>query len=47
MNIPYPNITAEDPKQQLQQLRAYLYRLADQLNFALEELERRTKHDSE
>ena len=40
IQIPYPNITAEEPKQQLREMKAYLYRLADQLNFALEALER-------
>lgn len=36
----YPNITGEDPRQQLQQLKRYLFQLVDQLNMALERLER-------
>jgi len=39
--IPYPPLTAEDPRQQLRELKTYLYQLAEQLNYALEQLERR------
>lgn len=40
MEFRYPNITGEDPRQQLQQLKRYLFQLVDQLNYALEQLER-------
>lgn len=45
--IPYPNLSDGEPRQQLRELKAYLYRLADQLNYALEELERRTGNDGQ
>lgn len=40
MQLPYPNLTAREPGQQLQEVKEYLYRLVDQLNFALSQLER-------
>lgn len=43
IQIPYPNITGDDPCQQLRELKAYLYRLADLLNFTLEQLDRQTE----
>lgn len=39
-HIPYPNITESDPARQLREVRAYLYQLADRLNYILEQLER-------
>ena len=39
MHIPTPEITAATDSQKLQQLQSYLYRLAQQLNWALETLE--------
>lgn len=45
--IEYPKITGDDPRQQLRQLRGYLYQLVDQLNRALEQLERRTDDSKE
>ena len=42
MEFRYPVITGEDPRQQLQQLKSYLFQLVDQLNYALEQLERST-----
>lgn len=44
--IPYPNITGEDPREQLEKLRKYLIQLADQLNYTLEQLER-SRNDTE
>lgn len=44
MELRYPNITGEDPRQQLQQLKSYLFQLVDQLNYALELLERGLKN---
>ena len=35
-----PNITAASEKEQLQQLKSYLYRLVEQLNWAFEQLEK-------
>lgn len=43
MAFRYPNISGEDPRQQLQQLKRYLFQLVDQLNYALEQLERGLK----
>ena len=40
MGLRYPNITGEDPRKQLEQMRSYLFQLVDQLNYALEQLER-------
>lgn len=40
MEFRYPNITGDDPREQLQQLKSYLFQLVDQLNYALEQLER-------
>ena len=34
--IRYPSITAADPRQQLEEIRSYLYQLAEQLQFLLE-----------
>ena len=39
-NLPYPNITAGDPRAQVEQLKSYLYQLVDQLNYALNQLEK-------
>ena len=41
MEFRYPNITGEDPRKQLEQLKRYLFQLVDQLNYTLEQLERR------
>lgn len=38
-NIRYPNITASSEREQLSQVKSYLYQLADQLNLALREVE--------
>lgn len=43
--IPYPNITGKTAPEQLAQMRSYLYRLADQLNWALSAAEK-TKEGS-
>jgi len=40
MGFRYPNITGEDPRKQLEQLKRYLFQLVDQLNHTLEQLER-------
>lgn len=40
MGLRYPNITGEDPRKQLEQMKSYLFQLVDQLNYALEQLER-------
>ena len=40
MGYRYPNITGEDPRKQLEQLKSYLFQLVDQLNYTLEQLER-------
>ena len=40
MGLRYPNITGEDPRKQLEQMKSYLFPLVDQLNYALEQLER-------
>ena len=40
MGLRYPNITGEDPQKQLEQMKSYLFQLVDQLNYALEQLER-------
>ena len=42
MGLRYPNITGEDPRKQLEQMKSYLFQLVDQLNYALEQLERST-----
>lgn len=33
MNFPYPNITAATEKEQLRQIKSYLYQLVNQLNY--------------
>jgi hypothetical protein len=40
MDIRYPNITAKDSNGQLQQIKSYLYQLAEQLNVGLSEVEK-------
>ena len=40
MGFRYPNITRDDPRKQLEQLKSYLFQLVDQLNYTLEQLER-------
>lgn len=40
MDIRYPNITAKDSNGQLQQIKSYLYQLAEQLNLGLSEVEK-------
>lgn len=35
--LPYPNITAREPAQQLRELKNYLCRLVEQLNLLLAE----------
>ena len=40
MGLRYPNITGEDPRKQLEQMKSYLFQLVDQQNYALEQLER-------
>lgn len=35
VQIRYPSITAAEPRQQLEEIRSYLYQLADQLNYIL------------
>ena len=37
-----PNITGASEKEQLQQIKSYLYQLIDQLNWAFEQLEIRS-----
>ena len=44
MEFRYPNITGEDPRQQLQQLKSYLTYLVQELNFALSTLEKEELH---
>ena len=39
MGFRYPNITGEDPRKQLEQLKSYLFQLVDHLNYTLEQLE--------
>lgn len=46
MQLRYPNITESDPRQQLRELRAYLYQLVDQLNHTLAQLEKGMKNGS-
>lgn len=41
MGFRYPNITGDDPRKQLEQLKSFLFQLVDQLNYTLELLERR------
>ena len=38
--IRYPSITGSDSKQQLREIKNYLYQLADQLNYILTRLEK-------
>lgn len=40
MNIPYPNIPHGSPEEQIRYLKSYLYQLVDQLNWALNNLNR-------
>ena len=40
MGFRYPNITGDDPRKKLEQLKSYLFQLVDQLNYTLEQLER-------
>ena len=42
--IRYPSITGSDNKQQLAEIKNYLYQLADQLNYILTRLERGDNH---
>lgn len=44
--FPYPNITGQTPQEQLRELKTYLYRLADQLNYTLNQLERGKEHET-
>lgn len=45
MKLPYPKVTAATPQEQVTQLRGYLYQLVDQLNYALEQLEKNQKKE--
>lgn len=40
-----PNITGVTPDEQIQQLQRYLYQLVQELNWALQMLERQTKNE--
>ena len=42
--IRYPSITGSDPRQQLGEIKSYLYQLADQLNYILTRLEKGGAH---
>lgn len=42
VEIRYPNLTG-NPSQQLQQLKSYLYQLADQMNMALRDIEQESQ----
>ena len=42
VTLRYPNITAREPEEKLRQLENYLRYLADTLNWALAQEERRT-----
>lgn len=42
--IRYPSITGSDQKQQLGEIKNYLYQLADQLNYILTRLEKGENH---
>lgn len=42
--IRYPSIPAGDQKQQLEQIKSYLYQLADQLNYILNLQEKGGSH---
>lgn len=44
IQIRYPSITAADPRQQLEEIRSYLYQLADQLNYILNHPEKEEGH---
>lgn len=41
-NVPYPNITSANDAGRIEQIRSYLYQLADQLKFALNDIEKGT-----
>lgn len=40
MPFQYPNITGKTEKEQIAQMRNYLFQLADQLNYALSQMEK-------
>ena len=42
--IRYPSITGSDPRQQLGEIKNYLFQLADQLNYILARLEKGENH---
>lgn len=42
--IRYPSITGSDVKQQLGEIKRYLFQLADQLNYILARLEKGENH---
>lgn len=44
-NIRYPSITGRTPQEQLEQMKSYLYQLADQLNWALSLLEKQNSKE--
>lgn len=47
-NIPYPpNFPHGNEREQLTQLRSYLHQLVDQLNWALNQLEKQLKEQKE
>lgn len=43
----FPNITAQEPEEQVQQIKSYLYQLVQELNWALQAIENQTKDTTE
>lgn len=43
MHLPYPNITATDPRGQVEQMKSYLHQMVDKLNYTLDQLEKEKK----
>lgn len=45
IELKLPNITGGTPEEQIQQLKRYLYQLVQELNWALQALEKQTKNE--
>ena len=44
MNFRYPNITGKDEKEQIEQIRRYLFQMVDQLNYVVSRMEERSSN---
>lgn len=42
MNFRYPNITGKTEKEQIEQIRRYLFQMVDQLNYVVSRMEERS-----